>query len=269
MKNRYLYLLIFQLLLSACSFSIQNKHSVEEEECHEAKALLQGLWVDDKTESPLFKVVGDSIYYADASFAPVAFKIIDDSLKTYGSRNTCYHIKKQGKHVFWIQSIVGDIIRLSKADSEMDSTLFAIETQNYEPLEVVKEVIQKDKVVYYNNIRYHGYAFINPTQIKIYLSEVTEEGMEMDNVYYDNIIHICVYQGTEKLFGKDVRKQDFEQLIPANYFQHSILSDMDFIGVDAKGYHYQATVSMPNSMSNYLIDLFITHDEEISYELVL
>ena len=46
-----------------------------------AKELLQGTWMDDMTETPLFKVKGDTIHYFDETIRPTAFKIIKDTLK--------------------------------------------------------------------------------------------------------------------------------------------------------------------------------------------
>jgi hypothetical protein len=65
-----------------------------------------------------------------------------------------------------------------------------------------------------------------------------------------------------------MKKQDFESLIPQDYFQRAILSDMEFIGVNAKGYQYQATLCIPNGASCYLVDISITKDGDIDYELV-
>ena len=42
---------------------------------------------------------------------PFAFKIIGDSLITYGARTNGYKIEKQGEHIFWFHSAVGDVIR--------------------------------------------------------------------------------------------------------------------------------------------------------------
>ena len=133
--------------------------------------------------------------------------------------------------------------------------------------ETIEKVIQKDLVVHYNNRRFRGYVYINPTDIKVHQPEITEEGLEVENVYFDNIIHICVYEGKKKLFGRDMKKQDFKLLIPEEYYQRAILSDMDFIGVNAKGYQYQATLCIPNSASCYLINLSISLNGEITYEL--
>ena len=159
---------------------------------------------------------------------------------------------------------MGDILQLSKAEHLQDS----LWTHNLTPEKTTEEVISKDKIVYYNNQRFRGYVYINPTDIKIHQLEITEEGLEIENVYYDNIIHICVYEGKNKLFGRDMKKQDFKSLIPEEYFQRAILSDMDFVGVNTKGYQYQATLCIPNSASCYLINISITTDGDITYELI-
>ena len=52
----------------------------------------------------------------------------------------------------------------------------------------------------------------------------------MDNVYYDNIIHICVYEGKRSLFAKDITRQMFKHVIPDDFLKWAILSDMDFMG---------------------------------------
>ena len=254
--------LICILLMSSCSGQPQNKEKIEKENLT-AKEWLQGTWIDDMTETPLFTVKGDTIYYNDESAAPVTFKIIKDTLKTYGHKITSYHIKKQGESFIWIQSIMGDILQLSKTDQSLDSHWTLQQTSE----ETIEKVIQKDLVVHYNNRRFRGYVYINPTDIKVHQPEITEEGLEVENVYFDNIIHICVYEGKKKLFGRDMKKQDFKLLIPEEYYQRAILSDMNFIGVNAKGYQYQATLCIPNSASCYLINLSISLNGEITYEL--
>ena len=250
-------------LMSSCSGQPQKKEEMEKEDLI-AKEWLQGTWIDDMTETPLFTAKGDTIYYIDEPAVPVAFKIIEDTLKTYGRKVSNYHIKKQGKSFIWIQSFMGDILQLSKAENSQDSLWIPRQT----PKEKTDNVISKDNVVHYNNQRFRGYVYINPTNIKVHQPEITEEGLEIENIYYDNIIHICVYEGKNKLFGRDMKKQDFDSLIPAEYYQRAILSDMEFGGVNAKGYQYQATLCIPNSASCYLVNISITKDGDITYELV-
>ncbi len=58
---------------------------------------------------------------------------------------------------------------------------------------VYTEVIKKDSVVMYDNTRYRGYVYINPSRIKVMRPGVSEEGLSVDNVYYDNTSFIFVY----------------------------------------------------------------------------
>lgn len=262
--NRIYTLLACIILLASCTNQSRKETELEKEDLY-AKELLQGIWIDEMTEIPILQIEGDTLNYINESVHPVAFKIIGDTLKTFGQRTSSYHIEKQSESTFWIQSVTGDIIQLYKADIPIESFL----SQESSVLPASDpEVIEKDEVVYYNNIRYRGYVYINPTHIKVVQPELTEEGLHVENVYYDNIIHICVYEGKNKLFGKDIKKQEFEHLIPADYYQRAILSDMDFIGVTGEGYQYQATLCIPNHASCYLIHLSIHTDGEISYELV-
>ena len=268
MKNwiHYVYLTGTFLLtmVSGCTSSPQSQVA-EEKENISSKLQLQGFWIDDATSEPIFYINGDSIYYDNASIAPVAFKVIKDSLKTYGSHPIGYYIEKLNDYSLSIQSIMGDVLHLRKAENTIDSISFT-QTIESKPNQA-DEIIQKDRIVFYNNIRYRGYVYINPTHMKVIQPSLTDEGLEVDNIYYDNVIHICVYDGKKKLFSKDIRKEEFTGILPYDYLQWGILSDMDFVDVNNKGYHYQATVCIPNRASCYLINLYISFQGEITYQV--
>ena len=57
----------------ACTGNKNSYFSEEEKEDSNAKEMLQGIWLDDETESPLMRVEGDTIFYADSQSAPIAF----------------------------------------------------------------------------------------------------------------------------------------------------------------------------------------------------
>ena len=255
-------IIMLAVALSSCGTPQQKASALEENK--EAKSLLEGIWLDDNTETALLRVKGDTLFYADAATAPVAFKIIGDSLITYGARTNGYKIEKQEEHIFWFHSAVGDVIRLHKSDTENDSLAF-IHTRE---IPVYNEVIKKDSVVTYDNVRYRGYVYINPSKIKVMRPGVSEEGLGVDNVYYDNIIHICVYEGRKSLYAKDITKQMFKGVVPDDFLQWAILSDMDFMGVDSKGYHYQATVCVPDGASCYMVNITAGKDGGLAFELV-
>ena len=76
--------LISFLLLTLICFvaSCTNKsHDVVEEENLDAKKMLQGIWIDEESLQPVWRADHDSIFYADSTSVPVAFKIIGDSIQ--------------------------------------------------------------------------------------------------------------------------------------------------------------------------------------------
>ena len=99
----------------------------------------------------------------------------------------------------------------------------------------------------YKGTRYRGYVYINPSKMKVIKTVYSDEGIGVDNVYYDNVIHICVYEGKKLLYGKDITKKVFATIFPEEVLNQTILSDMNFINVDGKGYHYEAMLRIPES----------------------
>ena len=254
----------FIICLFFISCAGKQPQNIVVKENHEMKAMLQGTWLDEDTETPMICIKGDSLHYMTPGTLPVAFRIIEDSLITYGVEATSYHIEKQNEYMLWLQSDMGGIIKMNKADDSINSIDFPIQTKK---TEARKEVIQKDQIVFYNNVRYRGYVYINPSQIKVTRPSYSDEGFKLDNVYYDNVIHICVYEGKNKLFGKDIYKKDFSETVPEEFLQWAILSDMEFIGVNENGYQYQATVSIPDEITSYIINLSISKEGNIHYTL--
>lgn len=91
-----------------------------------AKELFQGIWLDDDSESVLFRVQGDTIYYADVQNAPVYYEIVKDSLYMYGNEVSRYQIDKQAEYIFWFHSLAGDVVKLHKSEEPADSLAFVI-----------------------------------------------------------------------------------------------------------------------------------------------
>ena len=86
----------------------------------------------------------------------------------------------------------------------------------------------------------------------------------MDNIYYDNIMHICIYEGRKCLFSSDITKQMLENVISTDFLQQSILSEINFKNVDRKGFHYQATVCIPESPVCNIADLSVSFDGKLT-----
>lgn len=240
----------------------KKQNSLEQSENVKAKELMQGIWIDDESDIPLLFIKGDTIYYANSQSTPVYFKIIKDTLYTFGNELARYQIDKQTEYSFSFHSLADNIVKLHKSEDPNDSLAFS--GKPVEIIPIYTEVTQKDSVVFYNGIRYRAYVYINPSKIKVIKTTYSEEGISMDNIYYDNIMHICIYEGRKCLFSSDITKQMLENVISTDFLQQSILSEMNFKNVDRKGFHYQATVCIPESSVCNIADLSVSFDGKLT-----
>ena len=254
---KYVVLSLMVIFSASCGGN-KNPNFLElEEEDIAAKELLQGIWLDDETESPLMRVEGDTIYYADSQSAPITFKVMRDTLYTYGNDTAYYKIDKQAEHIFWFHSITDNIIKLHKSEDFNDSLSFVREEV---VIPTYTEVTKRDSVVTYNGARYRAYVYINPSKMKVIKTTYSEDGISMDNVYYDNVMHICVYEGKKSLFASDITKQMFDKVVPEDFLVQAILSDTKFLKVDRNGFHYQAILAIPESSVYSIAELEISFD---------
>lgn len=252
----YLMLLCTVLLMTGCGSS-----SGRPKESKEAKQLLQGIWVDEGTDKVLFKLQGDSVYYPDSTSMPAYFMVAADTL--YIGNTSRFHIEKHAEHVLWIQNEEGELIKLHKDDDPDDEEEF-LEHQ----VQTLTEVVKRDTVVFYNSERYRLYFAINPTKYKVTLNTVNEDGMEVENVYYDNIIHLSIFKGSTELFSRDFRKPQYEKKVPAQFLTQSILNDMEYEKTDAQGFHVNASLCTPGNASCYRVEHVISFDGKLTTNLV-
>lgn len=262
--NKVLYHIIMcgvlVLVLAACG---QQKPVAEQEESAEAKQLLQGVWLEEDGETPVFQMKGDSVFYADSTSMPARFRVIGDTL--YIGSEYRYFIEKHTEHLLWFRNQNGELMKFEKSDdAEMKDE---IEQQKPQILSLNK-VLKRDTVVFYDSQRYHLYVAINPTRYKVSRPAINEDGMEVENVYYDNIIHLSIFQGSTQLFSRDFRKQQYAEKVPAQILQSSILNNMEFTKVDANGFHFNVSVCVPDDASCYLIDQMVSFSGKPSIKLL-
>lgn len=241
----------------------QRVSTVTEEESKEAKKLLQGVWVDQDTEEVSFRAIGDTIFYPDTISQPTYFKIVGDSLML-SSVGAKYAIVKQAEHLFWFKNQNGDVVKLVKSD---DPALALNFVRSKAQVLTYTEVVKTDSVTFYEGNRYHWYLAINPTKYKVHVTTYNDDGVQMDNVYYDNIMHISLFKGAQKLFSSDFRKQQYQQ-IPPDFLSNAILSNMEYTRTDASGIHFVATVCVPDGASCYKVENVISFDGKLSTILV-
>ena len=262
--NKVLYHIIIGVLLAVVLAACGQQNPIaEQEESREAKQLLQGVWLEEDGEQPVFQMKGDSVFYADSTSMPAYFRVVGDTLYI-GSTNR-YFIEKHTEHLLWFRNQNGELMKFEKSDDEEMSEEIV---QQKPQILSVTEVLKRDTVVFYGNERYHRYIASNPTKYKVLRPTINEDGMEVENVYYDNIIHLSIFQGNTQLFSRDFRKQQYAEKVPAQILGQSILNNMEFSKVDANGFHFNVSVCVPDEASCYLIDQLVTFDGASSVKLL-
>ena len=259
--RKLIYILLVGAALTGCGR--QGGASDEAPENQESKRMLQGVWVDAESGDVSFRIKGDTIYYADSTSMPSYFRIIGDSLVL--PSGTKYGIVKQTEHLFWFSNQNGETVKLSKSDEAEDEAEFVHDTPK---ILTVTHQLKTDSVVMYNGERYHWYIAINPTKYKVTKRTYNDDGMEVENVYYDNIMHISVFQGARQLFSSDFRKGQYGDKVPKSFLDQAILGNMEYSHVDAAGLHFNATLCIPDGASCYLVESLIDFKGKATMKLI-
>ncbi len=259
MKNIFIFIIFLAFSIVSCKKMRDAK--VEQTENVKAKKMLAGIWLDCDEDNVAFRIKGDTIYYPDSTSQPLYFKIIADTMILEGGNNIVkYPIVKQTPHVFEFKNTNGDIMKYMKSDNPNDILQFS----KKQALNINQKItIKRDSVVMYNGNKYHSYIQVNPTTYKVYRSAYNEEGLQVENIYFDNIIHISVYNGATKLYSKDFRKADYKKLVPPQFLRQSILSDIIFDGVTEGGLMYTTQLAIPDSPSCFIVKLCISFNGKL------
>ena len=257
--KRLSIILVLALTLTACN----RQGNKEVSENKEAKEMLQGVWIDAESGDVSFRVKGDSIFYADSTSMPAYFRIVGDSLVL--ASGTSYGIVKQMPHVFWFSNQNGDVVKLEKSEDPADESEFVHDTPRV--LSYTHQV-KTDSVVSFNGEHYHWYIAINPTKYKVAKRSFNDDGLEVENVYYDNIMHIAVFQGSRRIYSSDFRKQQYVGKVPADFLNEAVLGNMEYSSIDAAGLHFNATLCIPDGASCYLVETLISYEGKVSMKLV-
>ncbi len=252
-------MLVLVMLFAGCRNSANG--SQERKESREAKALLQGVWLNQDTEEVFFKVQGDTVYYPDTVSLPSYFKIVDDTI--YIGTSAGYHISKQSEHLLWFENSNGEAIKLEKQQLDADDVF-----QRSAPvIQTLTEVLKRDTVVFLEGQRYHCYTAINPTRYKVVSRQLNDDGIMVDQVYYDNIVHVSVFKGSQQVFSRDIRKQQYAKLVPEEFLANAILNDMIYEFSDGEGFHFNAHLCVPNEATSYVIANIVSRDGRLTTKI--
>lgn len=86
---------------------------------------------------------------------------------------------------------------------------------------------------------------------------VNDDGVEVDNVYYDNIVNLTVFNGNKRLFSADMRKEAFVNEVPEQFLKQAVYSDLYFDRIDAEGLHFFAVLAMPETSISYMVESIV------------
>ena len=256
------------ILLGACLMAAmvgcgqkQSAQKAEQQEDVAAKKMLQGVWIDSDDEDDVaFRVKGDTIYYPDSTSRPVYFCIIGDTLVMKGANTAKYPIVKQAAHIFQFKVANGDVVKLVKTSDPMYLEQF----QHAQPVTLNQnKLVKRDTVVNAGEEKLHLYVQVNPTTYKVVKSTFNDDGVEVGNVYYDNIVNLGVFNGARRLFSSDFRKQDFQKNIPSDILRQLVLSDITFNKANEEGMHFYAVLVIPETSISYIVELVVTYDGKI------
>ncbi|WP_278989730.1 DUF4738 domain-containing protein [Segatella bryantii] len=261
MKRKLILLFCLVLGLYSCR---KNPVKNEVQEDTNAKKMLQGVWISEDDEEIAFRVKGDTIYYPDSTSRPCYFVIRRDTLIMHGTHDVKYYIVKQAPHIFQFKNQTGDLVKLVKSTDPNDVKAFNVD----QPVAINQfnqgQLIKRDTVVHIHGQQYHSYVQVNPTSYKVYKSYVNDDGVEVDNIYYDNIIHISLFHGASCVFSRDFHKMDFRGRVREDVLSQSILSDILFMEISSDGAHYTAQLCIPDSPSVYEVQLIIGFDGKLT-----
>lgn len=263
MNDKFLLSLVCGLALLSCKDS-RPKPLVPQEDVR-AMQMLQGIWINVENQSVAFRVKGDSVFYPDSTIQPVSFRIIGDTFVMHGADEVKYPVLKQTPHLFIFRNQNGDEVKLTLSDDMEDEALFS--NRHPKPLNQ-NRVVKRDTVVSYGGTRYHCYVQVNPTTYKVAKSTYNDDGVEVYNIYYDNIVNLHVFNGSRKLFSSDFHKSDFRSVVPREFLEQAVFSDLTFRAVDARGVHYVASLVIPDSMSSFEVEITVTFGGKLHIAVV-
>lgn len=245
MQKSFSFLLLVLLMLSSCGSVQENK---------EAKEMLQGIWYNADTNERSLYVKGDTIYYADRNNAPSYFRIVADSLEIYGANVDRYAIYRQGPHLFCFYNLNDELVKLRKGENLADSARFVYKGRKH----TIRDTIARDTTITANGKTYHVAIKIAPNDEEVLKQTYTNDGIQVDNIYFDNTVSLNVRTDEKKIYGDAIKKLLYAKAIPSSFLSQAVFVDLDYNKADKEGLHFNAVFAIPDEKLSYIVDTVIT-----------
>lgn len=251
------------IILLGCQGGSGTYYSLEHED-KDAKNMFQGIWLNDDEEYASLYIRGDSMFFPDTTSLPMRFWIYKDSLYTEGRNINRYKITAQGEHVFKYISQTGDEIRLVKSDDQSFVNIF------FQPRPYAINIfrtINRDTIGEGMGMKYRCNMIIEPTSERVIKSLLNDDGMEVDNMYLDNVAKVNVSIGGKHIYSHDFHKSEFNRFVPTEFMQHSILRDVQYNKADTGAVYLDAIIGFPDASTSYVVELKISKNGKLTTRL--
>lgn len=252
---------IISILLVSCAGKKENPYCDEDDE---AKRILQGVWIQEDGENPSFMAEGDSIFYPDTASMSARFWVSNDSLYIKGSNVNRYKILTLSDQSFIFQNQNKEEIRLVRDSSKR----FMREFRQTRPYALnAFRIHDTDTVSNGRDTRFECRIRLEPTSGRVMKSSYNDDGIEVDNLYLDNVARLQVALNGERVYVHDFLKQEFAAYIPEEFMEKSILRELQYSHADDNAVYLDAVVGIPDADACYVIGLEINREGKLTKKL--
>ena len=260
-KSSFFLLLLAILSLAACKN--QGGEATRKQEDQEAKKLLQGIWLYEDGETA-FMANGDSIFFPDTTSLPVQFWIANDSIYLKGNHVCHSKITAQAAHLFKIANPSGDEIKVTKTSNNALRADF-LQARPY-ALNTFR-TFDSDTVVSNDMGFFDTRIHVETTSDQVIRSSYNGQGIEVDNMYLDNVARITTYNHGKLVYSHDFRKAEFSELVPADFLEKCILRGITFSHAAGDALYYDVSIGIPDASTTYVIALRINSKGKVEKKL--
>lgn len=262
-KVRIWIVILVVMLLAGCRGRSSREYALEHEDT-EAKEMLQGIWMNDDEGYLSMLVHGDSIFFPDTTSIPVQFWIYKDSLYLKGHNINTYKILTQAPHVFKFVNQTGDQVRMERSE---DASLAKYFFQPRPYAMNIFRTINRDTIGDGGGCKYACSIMIEPTSERVVKSYSNDDGIEVDNIYLDNVAKVSVATGGRQVYAHNFRKKEFARFVPADFMNLSILRDIQYNSADTAAVYLDAIIGYPDASTSYVVELRITKNGKLTTKL--
>ena len=256
----YIILLLSQILLCGCVSNVDS--SAKENEG--AKQILQGIWISEDEETPSFMAKGDTIFYPDTTSMPVKFWVYNDSIYLQGNKTQHYKIVSMSEQTLRILNQNEEEINLVRGNDKR----FLKEFTQVRPYALnVFRISKTDTVSIVGGARFESKILLSPSSERVIKSMYNDDGIEVDNVYLDNVGHLNIYANGKLIYVHAFRKQEFSAYVPKDFLAKSILRSLQFSRSDVNFVYVDAVIGIPDASTCYVIELRISRDGKLQMKL--